>query len=242
MSNKCLVRVSPLLLGRVGEAAQKIDVGSLIVQFAGRCVTYNDATEWNVTHAILSNSLAVSSPEMRLKRNEQVDAVMQVNQLVHIGWLRQASKSCPLSSLDLDTQRVYERHLPDAFAALLDLPEGNQAQMGAEPMVYFYCLAHSGHPGFHGASGDAFVAAQHVVLDSSIPFDVVKVSLPSSHGDCGEGALPHLRPACQPGSLANSNGIRSGNSDETTNTDVIFAEAPPSQAVSADDLMSMSVL
>ena len=141
--------------------------------------------------------------------------------------------------------QVYERHLPDAFAALLDLPEGGHAHMGVEPMVYFYCLAHSGHPGFHGATGDAFVAAQHVVLDSSIPFDVVKVSLPSSHGDCGdcgEAAPPHMQPACQPGSLANSNGIRSGGSDETANTDVVFTGAPPSQVVSADDLMSMSVL
>jgi hypothetical protein len=77
-----------------------------IVQFAGKCMTYNDATEWNVTHAILSNSLAVSSAETRLKRNEQVDAVMHEHGLVHIGWLRQASKLCPLSTLDLDTQRV----------------------------------------------------------------------------------------------------------------------------------------
>jgi hypothetical protein len=77
-----------------------------IVQFAGKCIVYDDAKEWNVTHAILSNSLAVSSAETRLKRNEQVDEVMARKQLVHIGWLRQASKSCPLSSLDLDTQRV----------------------------------------------------------------------------------------------------------------------------------------
>lgn len=82
-----------------------------IVQFAGKCMTYNDATEWNVTHAILSNSLAVSSAATRLKRNEQVDAVMHEHGLVHIGWLRQASKLCPLSSLDLDTQRVCFRHI-----------------------------------------------------------------------------------------------------------------------------------
>lgn len=89
-----------------------------IVQFAGKCMTYHDATEWNVTHAILSNSLAVSSAETRLKRNEQVDAVMREHGLVHIGWLRQASKMCPLSSLDLDTQRVRVQSITCAPASL----------------------------------------------------------------------------------------------------------------------------
>ena len=77
-----------------------------IVQFAGRAEHFNADVEWHVTHAILSNSLAVSSHETRSRRNEQVDAVMRSRGLTHIGWLRQASVSCPLSSLDLDTQRV----------------------------------------------------------------------------------------------------------------------------------------
>lgn len=138
--------------------------------------------------------------------------------------------------------QVYERHLPDAFAALLDLPDGNQAQMGDEPIVYFYCLAHSGHAGFQGQTGDAFVAAQHVILDSSIPFDVVKVSLPGSRGDCAEAAAQSVQPPGHQSSQGNSNGVRSGRSDETAHTEVAFAEVPPSQAVSADDLMSMSIL
>lgn len=138
--------------------------------------------------------------------------------------------------------QVYERHLPDAFAALLDLPEGSHTQTGDEPIVYFYCLAHSGHAGFQGATGDAFVAAQHVILDSSIPFDVVKVSLPGSRGDCAEAAAQSSQPQGPQGSQGNSNGMRSGGSDETANTEVAFAQAPPSQAVSADDLMSMSIL
>lgn len=138
--------------------------------------------------------------------------------------------------------QVYERHLPDAFAALLDLPEGNQAHKGDEPIVYFYCLAHSGHAGFQGPSGDAFIAAQHVILDSSIPFEVVKVSLPGSCGDNAEAAGQSVQPAGHKGSEEKCHGVRSGRSDETANTEIAFEQAPPSQAVSADDLMSMSIL
>ena len=83
-----------------------------IVQFVGRSIPYNQDVEWHVTHAILSNSLAVSSNESRSQRNEQVDDVMRKHQLTHIGWLRQASVNCPLSTLDLDTQRVGRSPLP----------------------------------------------------------------------------------------------------------------------------------
>ena len=108
-----------------------------IVQFAGKCMTYHDATEWNVTHAILSNSLAVSSAETRLKRNEQVDAVMHEHGLVHIGWLRQASKMCPLSSLDLDTQRVcfYLAHVPQRLLGPVCV-----ASEGCASLVFDCCL------------------------------------------------------------------------------------------------------
>lgn len=77
-----------------------------IVQFVGKCIKYNEDSEWHVTQAILSNSLAVASHESRSRRNEQVDDIMHRKQLTHVGWLRQASVTCPLSTLDLDTQRV----------------------------------------------------------------------------------------------------------------------------------------
>jgi hypothetical protein len=155
MQGKNIVRMSPALLGRIGETANGVTEGSLvrgghactqrmlfaagacrtdwclrwpkpaahsaahlaspapevrlhlqIVQFVGTCTHYNQDLEWHVTHAILSNSLAVSSNETRAQRNEQVDDVMRKHALTHIGWLRQASVNCPLSTLDLDTQRV----------------------------------------------------------------------------------------------------------------------------------------
>ena len=67
--------------------------------------------------------------------------------------------------------QVYEEHLPDAFAAMLDM-----SQSDAGPMVYFYCLSNPrATPSDIGYN--AFAAAHHVVLDTSVPFGVVEVSL-----------------------------------------------------------------
>jgi hypothetical protein len=85
----------------------------------GKARVYSDATEWQVTRAILSNSMAVSTPEGRLKHNQRVDALMREHGLVHIGWLRLASKANPLSCSDINTQQArstgYTRQLRDAL-------------------------------------------------------------------------------------------------------------------------------
>lgn len=77
-----------------------------IVQFAGQCVSFNDGQEWHVTHAVISNSLEVLEPAARAAHNRSVEELIRSENLTHIGWLRQASAACPLSSLDMDTQRV----------------------------------------------------------------------------------------------------------------------------------------
>jgi hypothetical protein len=77
-----------------------------VVQFVGKAMAYSDATEWQVTRAILSNSMAVSTPEGRNTHNQRVDALMREHRLVHIGWLRLVSKANPLSCSDVNTQLV----------------------------------------------------------------------------------------------------------------------------------------
>ena len=162
--------------------------------------------------------------------------------------------------------QVYEKHLPDAFAALLDLSPGAQ-----EPVVYFYCLVKPAHS---NSSSDAFVAAHHVVLDSSVPYTVIEVSLPdlgkaSSPADeqqqqqCQQqegSAMQVIQPMrqlqmkdcatnCQQQQQQQqeqTSGLPSRQSDETDNTDVAVtcfsAEELPLQAVSTDDVMSMNIL
>jgi len=231
---KHIIRISPLLLGQIGDAAAALLEGSLIVQFAGTCVAYSDAKEWNVTHAIISNSLAVSCPEQRTIRNRRVDAVMHAEGLTHVGWLRQASADCPLSSLDLETQRVYEAHLPDAFAAMLDMGPHSSG-----PVVYFYCLADPRATKLD-AGYNAFVAAQHVVLDTSVPYSVVQVSLGSS----AEPTQRTQQPSCC-GSDPNSSSRSSqcSNSYASSMHEHQTMSKHPSTLLSADDeSLSMALL
>jgi hypothetical protein len=73
--------------------------------------------------------------------------------------------------------QVYEKVLPDAFAALLDLcPDGEQ------PMVYFLCLAKTSEKvssfGF-SKSSQTLMPAHHVILDTSVPWKVTRMSLVS---------------------------------------------------------------
>lgn len=168
---KQFVRISPILLGKIGDLAACLTKGSLIVQFAGRRVSFNDGDEWHVTHGVVSNSTNVVGPEERAAHNQQVEKLMHSQSLTHVGWLRQASSGCPLSSLDLETQRVYESHVPDSFAAMLDMSDAEGTAAG--PRVFFYCLANRGAP-----RGDphfnAFCAAYHIILDSTVPSNVVK--------------------------------------------------------------------
>lgn len=81
--------------------------------------------------------------------------------------------------------QVYEEHLPDSFAAMLDMGSAD-----AGPVVYFYCLSNpEASPA--DASYNAFAAAHHVVLDSSVPFSVVEVSLTAEPAQC-EAASAHM--------------------------------------------------
>ena len=68
---------------------------------------------------------------------------------------------------------MYEDHLPDSFAAMLDMAHGDSG-----PVVYFYCLS-SPAAAQAEAGYSAFAAAHHVVLDTSVPFGIVEVSLSS---------------------------------------------------------------
>lgn len=156
--------------------------------------------------------------------------------------------------------QVYEKHLPDAFAALLDLSPGAQ-----EPVVYFYCLVKAE---YSNSSSDAFVAAHHVVLDSSVPYTMIEVSLPDLGKADGQSQqqLQHEQKRSEPAmhvaqpmqqlqmtscqqrqQCQQSSGLPSRQSNDTDNTDIAVdcfsTEALPAlQAVSADDVMSMSIL
>jgi hypothetical protein len=86
---------------------------------------------------------------------------------------------------------VYEAHLPDSFAAMLDLREDSSRTVAAGsgasssgrssfsdddagPVVFFYCLADAA-AGRGDAAFNALIPAQHVVLDTSVAFTVVRV-------------------------------------------------------------------
>jgi hypothetical protein len=77
-----------------------------VVQFVGKPITNDDATEWMVTRAILSYSVAIASSERIRKHNQRVNALMRAQGLVHIGWLRVVAQGGPLSLADVNTQKV----------------------------------------------------------------------------------------------------------------------------------------
>jgi len=59
---------------------------------------------------------------------------------------------------------VYETHTRDAFAAMLDI-----ADSPSGPCLFFYCLT-SGGPGWRGSR---FTPASHVILDTSVPYQII---------------------------------------------------------------------
>lgn len=154
--------------------------------------------------------------------------------------------------------QVYEGHLPDAFAAMLDMSQGD-----AGPVVYFYCLSNpKAAPNDHGYN--AFAAAHHVVLDTSIPFEVTEVSLGGSVTDgttakCGEGSVSGGRPgsggSCSGESKAHG-GTHKPRSEGTGDTFTTNGTADTQQTMqidskleshgtlpmAEDDSMSMSVV
>jgi hypothetical protein len=117
----------------------------------------------------------------------------------------------------------------------------DMTQSESGPVVYFYCLSNpTASPS--DASYNAFAAAHHVVLDSSIPFAVVEVSLSAEEpGDDAHRAHPGgSAPAKAPQSYASkdthtTNGTASTRA--TLNSDFVSPASQPE-----DDFMSMSVM
>jgi hypothetical protein len=77
-----------------------------VVQFVGKAMTYNDATELIVTRAIISTSMTVCSRDRVVKHSQKVDSIMQKHGLVHIGWMRAGSREQTLTLSDVRTQQV----------------------------------------------------------------------------------------------------------------------------------------
>lgn len=155
--------------------------------------------------------------------------------------------------------QVYEGHLPDAFAAMLDMSQGD-----AGPVVYFYCLSSPrAAPSDHGYN--AFAAAHHVVLDTSIPFEVTEVSLGGSvtdgtTGKAGAGSVTGGRPgssgsssgeskaqqvaACKPHSEGTGDTFTTNGTADTQQTMQIDSKLESHGVIpmAEDDTMSMSVM
>jgi hypothetical protein len=64
--------------------------------------------------------------------------------------------------------QVYQQSFSDAFAALLDLFPGK-----THSMVYLYCLEEAVNA--DGQLADILMPAHHVKMDSSVPWDIVRV-------------------------------------------------------------------
>jgi hypothetical protein len=76
------------------------------VHFVGQAVEHRATTQWMVTWALLSNGMAVSTPEEVCCQNESVNAFMHSHGLVHMGWLRVVSQGGPLTMHDIRKQKV----------------------------------------------------------------------------------------------------------------------------------------
>jgi hypothetical protein len=79
---------------------------SQVVQFVGKEMTYNDATELLATRAILRTSLTLASGDRVLAESQQVDSMIKKHGLVHVGWLRMGPREQPLSLSDILIQQV----------------------------------------------------------------------------------------------------------------------------------------
>jgi hypothetical protein len=90
-------------------SSQSKKYGVQEVQFVGQAVKQKEATQWVVTWALLSNSMAVSTQEEMCKRIECVRAFMHCHGLVHMGWLRIVSHGGPVNMSDIRKQKVCDR-------------------------------------------------------------------------------------------------------------------------------------
>jgi hypothetical protein len=139
--------------------------------------------------------------------------------------------------------QVYEEHLSDSFAAMLDM-----SHPGNGPIIYFYCLANP-TAAATDAAFNAFAAAHHVVLDTSVPFVIVKVSLEqgSSIADCQgteNEVMQQAATADKPGkesktSLAGIHDTDTTNGEAQTHETLIGVGCSPPDD---DDRMSMCIL
>lgn len=129
--------------------------------------------------------------------------------------------------------QVYEEHLADSFAAMLDMAHPDKG-----PIVYFYCLANPSAAATD-ASYNAFAAAHHVVLDTSVPFVIVEVSLEqgASAGGGAAGALDGGRIEAKK-SLPGSNDTNTTGGEAQTHATFAKGEMPAAD----DDCMSLSIL
>lgn len=75
--------------------------------------------------------------------------------------------------------QVYQAHVADAFAAMLDV----SAESSKGPCLYFYCLQ-----GSHANLGHTFTPAHHMILDSTIPFTLIPC--PSAASECDAALTP----------------------------------------------------
>jgi hypothetical protein len=83
--------------------------------------------------------------------------------------------------------QVYQQSFSDAFAALLDLSSGQ-----THPTVYLYCLEEAMSAG--GQLNDVPIPAHHVKMDSSVPWDIIRVdALTASSGIMSPVPLSHLQ-------------------------------------------------
>ena len=124
--------------------------------------------------------------------------------------------------------QVYEEHLPDSFAAMLDMAQGESG-----PIVYFYCLSNpKASP--QDPSYNAFAAAHHVVLDTSVPFAVVEVSLQRS---CAPERQCTVSPSPKPQSYATKD---TGTTNGSTSTRLAAGDYVSPSDSPEDEMMSLS--
>jgi hypothetical protein len=76
------------------------------VHFLGHAVDHRGANQWIVTWAMLSNGMAICSPEAVWEQNHRVNAFMHSHGLMHLGWLRVVSQGGPLTAADINRQKV----------------------------------------------------------------------------------------------------------------------------------------
>jgi hypothetical protein len=136
--------------------------------------------------------------------------------------------------------QVYQQSFSDAFAALLDLSSGQ-----THPMVYLYCLEEAMN--VNGQLIDVPMPAQHVKMDSSVPWDTFSVyAFTKASSITSDVQCLHLS-APQDQKLHGCSSLETGlRSDESAfsriKTDIEAQQQPSVAALSLqDDFISFSI-